>query len=130
MSYDARATSDRLFHSSSCSCSRCILVCNLILVIVGSIYTKKCARRQKEKCRSIEESTNVQRGNAANSHDNNNNSGAARMEQLNTIEPQKSPKSQLIVDQFFYCFCLSKNSSIITTDRLGSNSIEVIHGIR
>lgn len=39
-------------------------------------------------------------------------------------------KRNMFIDRFFACYSISKNSSIITTNNLGSDSIEVIHGMR
>lgn len=46
---------------------------------------------------------------------------------------QQTNKTKMVnslVDRFFSCFCIVKNSEIITTDSLGTDSIEVIHGMR
>lgn len=45
-------------------------------------------------------------------------------------QSEKLKKRSSIVDRFFACFCIVKNSTIITTDSLGTDSIEVIHGMR
>lgn len=50
-----------------------------------------------------------------------------------TIFNQQANKTKIansFVDRFFSCFCIVKNSEIITTDALGTDSIEVIHGMR
>lgn len=48
-----------------------------------------------------------------------------------TNQQAKKPKMvSSLVDRFFSCFCILKNSEIITTNSLGTDSIEVIHGMR
>lgn len=46
---------------------------------------------------------------------------------------QQSSKTKIassFIERFLSCFCVVKNSEIITTESLGSDSIEVIHGMR
>lgn len=42
----------------------------------------------------------------------------------------KTNMANSFIDRFFSCFCIVKNSEIITTESLGTDSIEVIHGMR
>lgn len=42
----------------------------------------------------------------------------------------KTKTTTSFIDRFFSCFCIVKNSEIITTESLGTDSIEVIHGMR
>lgn len=43
---------------------------------------------------------------------------------------QRHRKKSPLIDRFFSSFSMAKNSAIITTKFLGSDSIEVIHGMR
>lgn len=45
-------------------------------------------------------------------------------------QPSKARIASSFIERFFSCFCIVKNSEIITTDSLGTDSIEVIHGMR
>lgn len=60
---------------------------------------------------------------------NNQNNGN------NTVDLQRPRKQRHrinapFIDRFFSCFSLTKNSAIITSNSLGGDSIEVIHGLR
>lgn len=48
----------------------------------------------------------------------NNNDGECEKKKTNAVE------------NFFSCFSIIENSNIITSHKLGKDSIEVIHGIR
>lgn len=47
-----------------------------------------------------------------------------------TQQPNKTKIASSFVERFFSCFCVVKNSNIIMTESLGTDSIEVIHGMR
>lgn len=51
----------------------------------------------------------------------------------NTMWSQQVNKTKIgntFIERFFSCYCIVKNSEIITSESLGMDSIEVIHGIR
>lgn len=64
----------------------------------------------------------------------NNNNAVLNVEHSTTMYANQMTKKSLprpsIIERFFQCYCVVKNSSIITTDSLGTDSIEVIHGMR
>lgn len=116
---------------------------NLILVIVGTIYTHtKANQHAAKKCNSHQMDVNTINNNInciAENENNNNNSIDNRAVHVDrpvrgTENSEKKlrvhQKHSSFVDRFFSCFCLSKNSAIITTNSLGTESIQVIHGMR
>lgn len=113
---------------------RCILSMNFILVIGGSIYTSVVA----SMCNSNEKLSELKQKAIANLNNNSikcsNNNDVLNVEHASLkFIPQTNQmklKSNSLLDRFFSCFCIFKNSSIITTDSLGTDSIEVIHGMR
>lgn len=121
----------RFISSTSHSFGRWALAVNLIFVIIGSIYTS-VVMRMDAKAKTVAHSRIIN-GTIANNNNNINNvSITVNVDgDANQHRPAKRVFKRLpIVDRFFSCFSLAKNSSIITTDYLGTESIEVIHGMR
>lgn len=114
---------------------RCVLAVNVMFVIIGSIYTSVVTgidAKAKAAAHSRIVNSNANQNGGSNHH--NSASVTVNMD-TDTNQSRPAPakcawKRYPIVDRFFSCFSLSKNSSIITTDYLGSDSIEVIHGMR
>lgn len=120
--------------NTKCFRSRISSIClaiNVALVIAGSIYTHKVSQIDAQ-AKAVAHAKIV---------NGNLNGGGATVTagvvvnvdnaELTHHRPAKFMCKRLpIIDRFFSCFSMSKNSSIITTDYLGSDSIEVIHGMR
>lgn len=110
-----------------------MLAVNLIFVIIGSIYTNIVTRIDAKAKAAVH--SRIINGNANQSSNNIVNTSITVNVNVDA-ELNRNHRSKFmfkrfaIVDRFFSCFSLSKNSSIITTDYLGSDSIEVIHGMR
>lgn len=101
---------------------------NLIFVTLGSIYTNF----SMVKINMSKVSTDLNKANS-NHHIKCSNINAVLNVDSATIFNQHANKTKIansFVDRFFSCFCIVKNSEIITTDALGTDSIEVIHGMR
>lgn len=112
---------DILFHF------RCILVLNVVFVTVGSIYTYFSTR--KINLNKPSSDLHTKNGN----HIKCANINAILNVDNATIFSQQTSKAKIassFIERFFSCFCIVKNSEIITTDSLGTDSIEVIHGMR
>lgn len=45
-------------------------------------------------------------------------------------QTNKTKIASSFIERFLSCFCIVRNSEIITTESLGTDSIEVIHGMR
>ncbi|XP_031618020.1 nose resistant to fluoxetine protein 6-like [Contarinia nasturtii] len=105
-----------------------ILLLNLVLVTIGSIYMNlslekvifnkpvadidiKKANNNQIKCTNINAVLNVDSA-------------------LFNQQTNKTKRTNSIIERFLSCFCIVKNSEIITTESLGTDSIEVIHGMR
>lgn len=101
---------------------RCVLVLNLMFVIIGTFYTNHLNDEHTTK-----KSPNPY---ASKGHAIKYSNGDPVYHVEFNQQAEKIKKRSTFVDRFLSCFCLVKNSSIITTDALGSDSIEVIHGMR
>lgn len=108
---------------------RCILVLNVIFVTVGSIYMNFSVKK-----------FNLSKT-AADLPNKNGNNNQIKCPNINAVlnvdntamfnqQVSKTKMANSFIDRFFSCFCIVKNSEIITTDSLGTDSIEVIHGMR
>lgn len=106
---------------------------NLIFVIIGSIYTNLIS--SKKQFSENPDFNNRIQGSNNNTMKCPNNNAVLNVEHattptFNAPADKMKTKSSSLLDRFFSCFCIVKNSSIITSDSLGTDSIEVIHGMR
>lgn len=105
---------------------RCILVLNLVFVTIGSIYMNfSSPKTDFNKSVPDIKKTNNNQIKCSNINAVLNVDNAMFNQQVN-----KTKRKNSIVERFFSCFCVVKNSEIITTESLGTDSIEVIHGMR
>lgn len=110
---------------------RCILVLNVVFVTIGSIYTNFAVKKPN--------GLNKPSGDTQNKGNNNhqikchNVNAVLNVDNSIMYENKQTNKTKIassFIERFFACFCVVKNSEIITTDSLGTDSIEVIHGMR
>lgn len=104
---------------------RCVCAINIIFVIIGSIYTNIKSRLYAAKKRNSAVKCNGHTIEMNNKQNNVNNTGDTQHTRKTRHRPQTP-----FIDRFFSCFSMAKNSAIITTNSLGNDSIEVIHGMR
>lgn len=113
---------------------RCFLVINFVLVIVGTTYFDYIKdQRKKLPIKNFIDVIGIN-NNAGDTVNNNNVINVEMMSAVDVddkLKGHKTPrKRESFIDRFSACFSLSKNSEIITTTYLGTDSIEVIHGMR
>lgn len=109
-----------------------MLILNFCLILLSSVYTNFLTKHEKDhKQHRNQSSADTSNNNNANVMVNVDTSMSATEEAERKRKINKRiNRRNLFIDRFFACFSLSKNSSIITTNNLGSDSIEVIHGMR
>lgn len=115
-------------------CFRCMLAMNFIFVIGGSIYTSIASSMCNSNEKLSESKHKIISNGNNNSLKGSSNNAVLNVEHTSTtFTPQINQmklKPNSLLDRFMSCFCMFKNSSIITTEYLGTDSIEVIHGMR
>lgn len=107
------------------------MILNLVFVTVGSLYTNLATKKEVMEVKKV--SVDLANKTISNSSSSNNvkcaninlDNAALFNNQANKVKIATS-----FLERFFSCFCIVKNSEIITTESLGSDSIEVIHGMR
>lgn len=107
---------------------------NFIFVIGGSMYSSIVSSMRS----SDEKLPELKQKDIANDNNNSikcsNNNAVLNVEHTSTTFTSQTNQMKLkpnsLLDRFMSCFCIFKNSSIITTVHLGTDSIEVIHGMR
>lgn len=108
--------------------ARSVLAVNFCLILASSVHTKCFARNSR-----TERNRNQSAADAANNNVTVNvdvtSAAVAEAERKHKMN-QRISRRNAFIDRFFGCFSVTKNSSIITTNYLGSDSIEVIHGMR
>lgn len=113
---------------------RCVLILNLVFVTVGSLYTNLAAKKVAIEVKKV--SADLANKTTGNNHHNNSSSNNVKCANINVDnaalfnQSNKAKIATSFLERFFSCFCVVKNSEIITTEYLGSDSIEVIHGMR
>lgn len=110
---------------------RCVLILNLVFVTVGSLYTNLAAKKIATEVKKG--SADLANKTSGNNSTNNTNIKCANINVDNAAVYNQTSKTKIatsFLERFFSCFCVVKNSEIITTESLGSDSIEVIHGMR
>lgn len=131
---------------------RCVLILNFVFVTVGSLYVnlatkerammviKKLSADLPSKTGGNSSSTDNNNSNSNSNNNTNNTTDNNKCSHINAVlnvdnaalfnQTNKSKIAISFLDRFFSCFCIVKNSEIITTESLGTDSIEVIHGMR
>lgn len=112
---------------------RCVLILNLVFVTVGSLYTNLATKMGATAMKKVSADLTNKTGSNNSNSNNNNNIKCANINVDNAALFNQTNKTKIatsFLERFFSCFCVVKNSEIITTDYLGSDSIEVIHGMR
>lgn len=119
---------------------RFVLILNLCLILLASVYINFLPKyknyNNKYRNQSTTDPTSTSNNNVnanviVNVVDMATNSVAAVAEAERKHKINKRiNKRNMFIDRFFDCYSISKNSSIITTNNLGTDSIEVIHGMR
>lgn len=104
---------------------------NVVFVTIGSIYTNLAL---KKKANLTKKNTSPDLTNKNNNHIKCPNINAVlNVDNATLFNQQANNKTKIassLIERFFACFCVVKNSEIITTESLGTDSIEVIHGMR
>lgn len=105
-----------------------MLAVNFCLILASSVHAKffgKNNRTERNRNQSIADVVN----NNVTVNVDMTTSAVAEAERKHKMNQRISRRNALI-DRFFGCYSVTKNTSIITTNYLGSDSIEVIHGMR
>ncbi|XP_055322373.1 nose resistant to fluoxetine protein 6-like isoform X2 [Sitodiplosis mosellana] len=120
---------DNFFGTTMVNIFLCIFMLNVVFVTIGSIYMNFSVKEMKLS-KAVAD--------LPNKNGNNNQIKCANINAVLNVDNasmfnqqvNKTKMSNSFIDRFFSCFCIVKNSEIITTESLGTDSIEVIHGMR